>query len=568
MEPTQILIVLTAICVCALLAHKLRVAPPIAFLLGGLGLALMPNMPQVSINPDYMLLIFLPPILMEAAFFTSLRDFRANMRPILLLAIGLVIMTSVGVAGVMVGLMPGVSWSLGFVLGAIVSPPDAAAATAALRGVRVPKRVTSILEGESLVNDATGIVLYKFAVAAVMMGSFSITEASTEFLWKCSGGLVIGLAVAYVFIRTFRYLLDPSLEILATLLPAFAAYILAEMVHASGILAVVSAGMMIGWHAPTLFNPRMRISMDAIWHTGVFFLNSVAFMLIGLQLPALLDRLNIDDHPMLLALALAVCVTCVAIRFIWVFLMSYGLRALMPANLRHQYYPAWQNVFVIAWTGMRGVVTLALALALPEYLRDGVTPFPHRDLIIFLGTSMIIFTLVIQGLSLPWLTRTLTLSFDHKRKKEEWHARRACAEQAVARLDELEAKGDANVHLPALVRIRDHLKERIESLGDGPHSPLNPGREVSLKNHPLLQAENRIWAEVLRRERMTVINMRRAYTIGDDVMNDLLREMDLLASRFHYEEQLLPESIEQAALNAEHQNSIWYQPKLRKLLGF
>ena len=565
MQPIPLLIILSAICFCALLSHRLRVAPPIAFLLGGLVLALVPGMPHITIDPDDMLLIFLPPILMEAAFFTSLRDFRMNLRAILLLAIGLVITTSAGIAAVAVGLIPGMNWALGFVLGAIVSPPDAAAATAALRGVRVPKRVTSILEGESLVNDATGIVLYKFAVMAVLVGSFSVTDASMLFLWKSFIGLVIGLVVAYLFVRMFRYLVDPSVEILATFLPPYAAYILAESFDASGVLAVVSAGLMIGWHAPNMFTPRMRLSTESIWKMMVFFLNSLAFLLIGLQLPNLVARLEATSHAPLILMALAICVASVAIRFLWVFFMAYGLRSFMPAHLRHQYYPAWQNVFVVAWTGMRGVVTLALALALPLTLRDG-SPFPQRDLIIFLGTSMIIFTLVIQGLTLPWLTRTLTLSFDPKRRKEEWYARVEGAKQALARLDEMEqAEG---VHMPALIRIRDHYNERLESLGDGPNTPLHPDHAPGLMSHPLLQAENRLWAEVLRRERETLIGMRHSYTIGDDVMNDILRELDLLASRFHYEEQLLPESLLQAELTTAQKNSIWYQPKLRKILGF
>ena len=564
MEPTQLLILLAAILVCALLSHRLKIAPPIAFLLGGVAMALTPHTPTVPINPEYMLVIFLPPILMEAAFFTSLRDFRLNLRPILMLAIGLVIFTSAGVAAVAVTLIPGLTWALGLVLGAIVSPPDAAAATAALKGLRIPHRITTILEGESLVNDATGIVLYKFAVTAVLLSSFSMMDASVALVWKTVGGIAIGLIVAVAFVRGFRYLLDPSVEILATFLPPYAAYIIAESTDASGILAVVAAGLMIGWHAPSLFNPGMRLAADAIWKMVAFFLNSLAFLLIGLQLPDLIERLDVATHPNILLVTFAVCISSVIIRFIWVFFMAYVLRSFMPAHLRQTYYPAWQNVFVVSWTGMRGVVTLALALALPLTLPDG-TAFPQRDLIVFLSISVIIFTLVVQGLSLPWLTRTLTLSFDPKRKKEEWLARHTCAMLALKRLDELEESD--NVHMPALNRIREHYSERIESLGDGPHTPLHPGDPVpELANHPLIQAENRLWAEVLRREREALLDLRHRYAIGDDVMNDMLREMDLLASRYHYDEdELLPDSF---VRHQSHERSIWYQPRLRKFLGF
>lgn len=534
MEPTLPVLLLAVICLCALLANRLKLAPPIAFLVGGVGLALFPSMPHVHIEPEHMLLIFLPPILMEAAFFTSIRDFRADLRPILLLAIGLVIASAIAVGALIVALIPGATWALGLVLGAIISPPDAAAATGAIKGITLPKRIVSILEGESLVNDATGIVLYKLAVGAVMIGSFSMLDAGTLLLWKIIGGIAIGLSIAYIFVRIYPYLRDPSVEILTTFLPPYAAYILAELNDMSGVLAVVTAGLYIGWHAPRLFTPRMRIPAEAVWKIVSFSLNALAFLLIGLQLPSLIVRLGVAENPSLIGVALAVCVTSVIMRFAWVYVMAYGLRyALNKINLIHEPYPTWQNIFVIGWTGMRGVVTLALALALPLTLADG-SAFPHRDLIIFLSLSVIIFTLVLQGITLPWLTRKLTLSFDPKRMEEEWYARVNAARNALARLDEL--KTDTTVHLPALARIREHYTERLESLGDGPNTPLHPDNAPGLMSHPLLQAENRLWAEVLRKERETLLELRGNYTISDDVMHDMLREMDLLSARFHHEE--------------------------------
>jgi CPA1 family monovalent cation:H+ antiporter len=221
-------------------------------------------------------------------------------------------------------------------------------------------------------------------------------------------------------------------------------------------------------------------------------------------------------------------------------------------NAINEPYPTWQNVFVVAWTGMRGVVTLALALALPFTLADG-TPFPHRDLIIFLSVSVIVFTLVLQGLTLPWLTRKLTLSFDPKRMEEEWHARAQAARRAIERLDEL--KSDTGIHLPALARIREHYTERLESLGDGPNTPLHPDHAPGLMSHPLLQAENRLWAEVLKKERETLIELRRNYIIGDDVLYDIVREMDLLAARFHHEESY--SEVSDTAENAKIRRTLW-----------
>ncbi len=531
MEPHHLIVILCAICVCALLAHRLQLAPPIAFLFGGLALALVPGMHVPNIEPQYMLVLILPPILMEAAFFTSLREFKAQLRPILLLAVGLVMCTAAAIAFVIVHLIPGANWALGFVLGAIVSPPDAAAATSALRGAPIPRRILTILEGESLMNDATGIVLYKFAVAAVVTASFSLPGAGLDLVWKASMGIGTGLAIGYVFVRMFPYLRDQSVEILATFVPPYAAYLLGESLGASGVLATVACGLLIGWHAPALFSPRMRMPTEAVWKMVVFLINAIAFMLIGLQMPGLIARLHIYSLHLVVASTLAVCAATIIIRFAYVFAATHLTRWLFPRIRREDPAPPWQNVFLISWTGMRGVVTLALALALPLTLKDGVNPFPYRDLIVFLSTAVILLTLVMQGLTLPWLMRKLTLSFDPRRMQEEWIARMAIAQRALNTLEELERQ--PGTHRPALERIRSHYAERVESLGDGPNTPLHGEKDVSMRNHPLLVAENRIWQVVLKRERETLFSMRRRFTISDEVMYDLLREMDLLAARFH-----------------------------------
>lgn len=549
----QLLLILAGVCFCALIANRLKLAPPIAFLIGGILLALVPGMPAVSIDPEYMLLIFLPPILMEAAFFTSIRDFRSQLRTIMLLAVGLVILTAAATAWVVTELLPGSSWALGFVLGAIISPPDAAAATGALKGITLPKRIVNILEGESLINDATGIVIYKFAIGAVLAGSFSALDASGMLISKTIGGIAIGLLIAYAFVKLFPYLRDPSVEILTTFLPPYAAFMLAEAAHVSGVLAVVACGLYIGWHAPKLFSPKMRIPAEAVWRMVVYFLNALAFLLIGLQLPGLAQRLDILERPPLMALAAVVCVASVAVRFAWVYTMAFGLRYLLnQLRTKREEYPSWQNVFVIGWTGLRGVVTLALALALPLTLPDG-SPFPYRDEIIFLSISVIVFTLVLQGISLRWLLSKLTLSYDPRRMQEEWYARVEAARNAVARLDEM--ANDGTVHKPALNRIREHYSERLQSLGDGPNTPLNADHAPGLMSHPLLQAENRLWAEVLRRERETLLDLRRNFKLGDDTLYDILREMDLLAARFHHEES--SSELSSQADDAKARQSFW-----------
>lgn len=531
LEPSQLLLILSVICFCALVANRLSVAPPIVFLLGGILLGVIPEMGRVTINPEYMLVIFLPPILMEAAFFTSIRDFRASLRPILYLAVGLVLFTAAATAYAVVGLMPGATLALGFVLGAIISPPDAAAATAALKNIQMPKRILTILEGESLVNDATGIVLFKFAVAAVIAGSFSLADASTDFAWKAVGGIAIGLAVAWLFVKLYPFLRDPSAEIISTFVPPYGAYMLAEHVHGSGVLAVVAAGFYIGWHGPTLFNARARMQTEAIWKMAVYFLSALAFLLIGLQLPYLIDAMRKYDPAFVAKITMVICVIALVVRFAYVFAATYLSYWLYGKRYRGDASPPWQNIIIIGWTGMRGVVTLALALALPLTLHNG-EPFPYRDLIIFISTSMILLTLVLQGLTLPWLTRRLTLRYDDSRMQEEWLARINSTRKAIATLEHI--TNCEEVHRPALERIRAHYEERLESLGDGPNTPIHPGQSQSLLHHPLIIGENRIWHEALKTERHTVIELRHSFNISDDVMHDLLQEIDLMSRRFHY----------------------------------
>lgn len=529
-EPHALLAILVALCVCALVAQRSQLAPPAAFLFGGLWLAMVPGV-NITIEPENMLLIFLPPILMEAAFFTSIRDFRRNLRPIMLMAVGLVIVTSIAVGGMMLWLIPGATWAMGMLLGAIVSPPDAAAATSALKNVHIPKRIMTILEGESLVNDASGLILYKFALVAVLTASFSWYDASSQFALSVLGGSAIGFLFGYGFVKLFPYLRDQSAGIISTFVPPYGAYLIAESFHVSGVLATVVAGLVIGWHAPMIFHSKFRITAEAVWKMVVFFMNALVFLLIGIQLPDLMGRL--DEYPlfMLLGMAGAVCFVTILVRFLWVYGMTFGARKIFPRLHKLGPLPAWQNLFIISWTGLRGVVTLATALAIPYTLPNG-DPFPYRDIIIFLAVSVIIFTLVVQGISLPWLLKRLNLRFDSGLMYEEWLARMHATKQALTVLETLEK--DETVHKPALDRIRAHYHERLESLGDGPNTPLTPTERGEMTNHPVIQAENRIWQEVLKQEREIVVNLRRQFFISDDVMHDILREMDLLTSRFHY----------------------------------
>lgn len=524
------LIFLLVIAVVAYLAQRVGMAYSVAFVISGIALASIPQFPMFEIPPDLLLLLFLPPLLNEAAYQTSLRDLRANMRPILQLAIGLVVATTFGVAYAFNYLAPGMGLGLGFVLGSIISPPDAVAAVSVTRHVRIPRRIMTILEGESLINDATGLVMYKFAVAAVVVGGFSLADASLQFVWMVVSGVSMGWLIGWVFMRIFPHIHEMSVQILSTFLIPYASYLLVENLHGSGVLAVVTTGLTIGWYGPQRFTPAFRGPAVAVWQMVTFVLNGLVFLLIGLHFPGLLRQLHSYDPAILIELTIAASVIAISIRVLWVYIVGYGTRFLFPSIRKNDPYPNWQNMFVIAWTGMRGVVSLATALALPLTVADGWTPFPHRDLIIFLAFSVILVTLVLQGLSLPWLTRKLSLTYEGSILYEQWQARKEAAETAIKRLEEL--AGDPDFKSPALDRIISHYRDRVMSLGDGPNTPIVLKTPPKNDHYPLIITENRLWTEALKAEREAVVCLRQRFVISDDIMHEMLRDIDLLHNRF------------------------------------
>jgi CPA1 family monovalent cation:H+ antiporter len=523
------LIFLTAITISSVISTKIGIPAPVMFIVTGFCLSFFPDLAAFKIEPELMLLIFLPLLLMEASFMTSFRDFRANLRPILQLAVGLVVATTVVTAWVFQAIVPGANWVTGLVLGAIISPPDAVAATAITKHVKLPKRLEVILEGESLVNDAIGLVLYRFAVAAVVMGAFSFTEFSMHLAWITLSGVIIGPLMAWLFIKTFKYINDTSVQILGTLILPFAIFIVAEALHSSSILAVVTGGLLMGWAAPLKFKSTFRLSAIPVWKMVVFVLNGLVFLLIGLYAPGLMTGLSFYS-PWQLALWLAaVSAAVILTRLIWVYALSYGTRFLFSSIRKRDPYPSWQNVFITAWTGMRGVISLALALAIPFTLADGQA-FPHRDLIIFLSVGVILVTLILQGLTLPFIIRKLTVTYDWSVLHEDWHARRHSVERALERIEGL--KNDSSIPPAALERITSHYSERFEALGNGPNTPLSPKDPPSSFNHPLLEAENKLWQELLEIEHQAVVELRKKFEVGDDVMHNVVRDIDMMRNRF------------------------------------
>src|SRR6266404_3504552 len=489
-----ILICLVAVGLLALAARKIRIPYPILLTIGGLVLALIPGVPAIHLDPQLVFDLFLPPLLYPAAVATTWRDFRANLRPILLLAIGLVLATMTVTAYLFHGLA-GLPLAAGFVFGAIISPPDAVAALSVTQHIRVPRKIVVILEGESLVNDATSFISFRFAVAAVMTGSFSLGEASTRFLIVAAGGICVGLAIGWLATQVQRRLDDPPVQTMFSLLTPYVAYFAGERLHVSGILAVVITGMVYGWHAPRILRGRMRLLALPVWETVVFILNGVLFMLIGLQLPVVVRSLPAGSMAQAAKLAALVLGAIVLVRFAWIFGTSY-LPRLVSRTFRHETPAPWQHTALIAWTGMRGADSLAGAMAIPFVLPDG-QPFPGRDLILLLTFCVIFGTLVLQGLSLLPLVRWLRIVDDRASEKEERNARLKANEAAMARLEEM--RSASHIRPEIVEHLRTEYADRIRQLRNEPsHDEQSVTRLFSRDFEELAR-------EALETERQTII---------------------------------------------------------------
>src|SRR5918994_1960973 len=426
MEHLEIFLIFLFVAVAGIstVARMLSIPYPILLVLGGLVLGLLPGLPEFELEPELVFFGVLPPLLYGAAFFTSLRDLRANARPIGLLAIGLVVVTTVGVAVVVHELVPGISWGAAFVLGAIVSPTDPLAATAIARRLGVPRKLVSIVEGESLVNDGTGLVLYRVAVAAVVTGSFSAAETGASFVLSVVGGIAVGLAVGWIVRQVRRRLDNPPAEITISLMTGYLAFLPAELFGFSAVLAAVTAGIYLGWHTPELTTSQVRLQGIAVWEIVQYLSNALLFVLIGLQLPVVMDSLEGLPASRLLGYAVLVSATVIAVRFAWVFAVL-NLPKWVARRMSN-----WRGAFFLSWTGMRGAVSLAAALALPLET-DAGTPFPARELILFLTFAVILATLVGQGLTLPFVIRLLGLEDDGIEDREDAKARIKAAEAAL-----------------------------------------------------------------------------------------------------------------------------------------
>jgi monovalent cation/hydrogen antiporter len=514
-QDLELLGLLVALGALLALAPVLRLPLPILLVLGGVVMSFVPGLPQIALPPDVVLVAVLPPLLYSGAFFTSLRDLRANKRPISLLAFGLVATTMAAVA-IVAHAWIGLPWAVAFALGAIVSPTDALAATEIASRLGAPRRIVSIIEGESLVNDGTALVLYKAAVGAAVGGTFSLFDTSGRIVLNVAGGIAIGLAVGWVVRQVRRRVDDPPVEVAIAVLSGYLAYLPAAAAGVSGVLAAVTIGIYMGWHTPELTTERTRLSGDAFWEILVFIVNALLFVLVGLQLRRIVDSLSGTSSPRLTGYAALVCVTVIAVRIVWVPIFTYLPRWAFPSIREHDPDPPWQWPALLSWVGIRGAVSLVAALALPS-------TFPDRGLIVFLTFAVIVATLVLQGLTLPALIRVLGISDDGSAEREDAKARIKAAEAALARLEELVEDGAVRPQTAERLRgafgfRRDRFQARLADGDDGAIEEQSAAYQSVMRQ--LLEAEHAM-----------LLTLRSSRVIDDNVLQRVQRDLDLEAAR-------------------------------------
>ena len=523
MNNAEILIggLLVAVAGLGAIARWLSLPYPIVFVIGGALFGFIPGVPPVKLNPDIVLVVFLPILVYAAAFFANLGDIRANLRTITLISVGLVLVTMAAVA-VVAHAVIGIPWAAAFALGAVVSPTDPLAAGLIMRRLDVPRRLVSVVEGEGLFNDATALVAYRVAVAAVVAGTFSLGHASVQLAVDAAGGVAIGLAVGWIVAEVRKRTPDPQLNVTISFVSGYAAFIPANLVGASGVLAAVTTGIYMGVRGPSIISARVRLQGFFAWDVLDFIINPILFVLVGLQLRTIVESLTGYSAGTLIGWGLAISGVVVATRIIWAFTTPYVIRALDRRPSQRARRQGWRARLVISWSGMRGAVSLAAALALPLTV-DGGAPFPDRDLILFLTFAVIFTTLVVQGLSLPALIKRLGITDDGAAETEELRARLGATKAALAQIDELAkedwTRDDTMERMRAVYEYRKRrLAARAGKIEDDGYE------DRSLAYQQAVQI-------VLRAQRDALVELRRDGTISNETMNRVIQELDLEESR-------------------------------------
>jgi len=515
-----VIILLAVVTALAEVTDKIKIPYPILLVLAGIGIGLFPGLPHIILNPETVFLVFLPPVLYAAAWTTSWADFKAAKRPITLLAIGCVIFTTCAVAWVAHTFIPDLGWAEAFVLGAIISPPDAVAATAATKGLGIPKRIITILEGESLVNDATGLIAYRYAVAAVVSGAFNFWQAGLQFFVVAAGGIALGLLIGLTFKWIHKLTPDnPTTDTSLTFLTPFVSYLVAESLHVSGVLAVVVAGLFLSWNSSTIFSQQTRLQANGTWNTAIFILNGTIFILIGLQLPYILENIGEHSFTTLIKYGAIVSLAVIAGRLIWVYPGTYVPRWLSKSIREKEPFPQIRLVTVVAWSGMRGVVSLAAALALPLTMA-GSAPFHNRDLIIFLTFCVIFATLVLQGLTLRPMIKWFGIKPDDKERRDEQDARLKLASSIIEHIEE-------NYSLALSDEVLNQIKTKYEIR----IQRLRKDASKQRLDEKQINEFHRIQQELLDRERKFILQLRAEAKISDEAMRRIEYELDLEETR-------------------------------------
>lgn len=533
MESFEIIIFIMAILIgLSAVADKIKLPYPVLLVGVGLVIGFVPVLPNLALDPKIIFLIFLPPLLYDAAFKTSWHEFKTSIRPISTLAITLVFFTTVTVAVAAHYCVPGFSWPLAFVLGAIVSPPDAVAATSITKGLGLNKKVITILEGESLLNDASALIAYRYAVAAVTTGVFVFWKAGLEFFLVAGGGIAAGVAIGYIFVLIHKKIShNPVVETSLTLLAPYIAYLAAERLHVSGVLSVVCAGLLVTWRAPEIFSYQTRMRTRVVWDTIIFLLNGIVFILIGLQLPGILHNIKEYSFLQLMGYGLLISLVTIIVRIAWVFAGVYNQRIfhhkrkLLPdgAVIETPIETPWKNVLIVAWTGTRGVVSLATAMALPFTLNNGA-PFPSRHIILFLSFVVIFVTLVVQGLTLPLLIRLLGVDKSVTTNKDDKELELAMAHQVLDFVEKdfpvkLEPKVEEQIRKKYDVTI-NKLNRDIQQIERHKKPVIN---SLSTSTGQLLLAN----LEIAKFQREMLIKFHKEGIYNDESIRHAERELDI-----------------------------------------
>jgi CPA1 family monovalent cation:H+ antiporter len=523
-----IVILLFGISFLGILSNKYKFPFPIILVLSGVAISLVPGLPTVALNPEVVFLIFLPPLLYGAAWNVSWHEFKSAIRPISLASVGLVFFTTGLTAVAAHFLIPGLGWPFAFLLGAIVSPPDAVAATSVTKGLGLNPRITAILEGESLVNDASGLIAYKYALAAITTGNFILWQAGLNFLLIASAGILIGIAIGYIILLVHKYwVCDPVIEVTLTFLTPFASYLIAEYLHVSGVLAVVSSGLFLSFRSDEAFSNQSRIMAYSVWDVVIYILNSLVFILIGLQLRSVMKGISDYSTRELVIYGLVISLVVILVRFVWI-VPAALLPRWFSKRIREKEAFDPRNMVVFGWAGMRGVVSMAAALALPLLLPGGAE-FPHRNLIIYLSFCVILSTLVLLGLTLPWMIRRLKLK-PHSIVAEEYEVRTQIVSNAISHIEN-------NLSL-ATEELLNNIKSKYEvkyNRLQKTELPANYFGKGNVLPGRIFNEFSKMQIDLIAVERKSIQQLHRSGKASEEILRKIERELDFEETRLQME---------------------------------